>query len=239
VRNWIITIAALLLAGAVVNFAVAWACSAFARLGNQLNVEASPSDEAWLKANAPFLLNEDWPLSDAVATKHGFGKRFRVVAAGDAYTEGAHGYRLALGWPLRSVCYSGFRYKHRQDDGSITSTDHHLGRIRFPWASADDFFARADILGAGLAVNSLLYATILCLFIRGPVALRRFIRSSRGLCLACGYPLGESPVCTECGKEARRGPTHRCSCRAARCASDRVAGLQCLHGRGPASPARS
>ncbi len=34
----------------------------------------------------------------------------------------------------------------------------------------------------------------------GPFALRRFLRVRRGLCPKCAYPMGESSVCTECGR---------------------------------------
>ncbi len=52
----------------------------------------------------------------------------------------------------------------------------------------------------GFAVNTLFYAAVLWLLIPGPYALRRFIRVKRGLCVACAYPVGESEVCSECGK---------------------------------------
>ena len=61
------------------------------------------------------------------------------------------------------------------------------------------------LIASGFAVNTLFYATILWLLIPGPFALRRFIRVKRGLCPACAYParpypVGESLVCSECGK---------------------------------------
>ncbi len=52
----------------------------------------------------------------------------------------------------------------------------------------------------GFAVNTLLYATVLWLLICGPFLLRRFIRVKCGRCVKCGYLVGESAVCTECGK---------------------------------------
>ncbi len=55
-------------------------------------------------------------------------------------------------------------------------------------------------LWPGFAINTLFYATILWLLIPGPFALRRFLRMRRGLCPKCAYPMGESSVCTECGK---------------------------------------
>ena len=51
----------------------------------------------------------------------------------------------------------------------------------------------------GFLINTVFYAAVLCLLICGPFALRRLIRRRRGLCPGCGYPGGESDVCTECG----------------------------------------
>jgi hypothetical protein len=53
----------------------------------------------------------------------------------------------------------------------------------------------------GFAVNTIFYAAILWLLIPGPFALRRLIRRRRGLCPKCAYPMGDSEVCTECGRE--------------------------------------
>ncbi len=54
----------------------------------------------------------------------------------------------------------------------------------------------------GFMVNTLFYAAILFvgwLLFAVPFALRRRRRIKRGLCPACGYRVGTSPVCTECG----------------------------------------
>jgi len=59
-------------------------------------------------------------------------------------------------------------------------------------------------LWPGFAVNTIFYAVAFWLLIGGPFALRRFIRLQRGLCLKCGYPMGDSGVCTECGKALLR-----------------------------------
>ena len=52
----------------------------------------------------------------------------------------------------------------------------------------------------GLAVNTIFYAAVLWLLIGGLFLLRRHLRRRRGLCPACAYPMGEAPICTECGK---------------------------------------
>ncbi len=50
-------------------------------------------------------------------------------------------------------------------------------------------------------INTLLYTAVLWLLIPGPFVLRRLIRMKRGRCVKCAYPMGESAVCTECGRE--------------------------------------
>ena len=55
-------------------------------------------------------------------------------------------------------------------------------------------------LWPGFAVNTLFYAAVLWLLIPGPFVLRRFVRIKRGRCVKCAYPMGESGVCSECGK---------------------------------------
>jgi hypothetical protein len=58
----------------------------------------------------------------------------------------------------------------------------------------------------GFAINTLFYAGVLWVLLCGPFALRRMIRRRRGLCAQCAYPIGQSPVCTECGAPHAVGP---------------------------------
>lgn len=51
----------------------------------------------------------------------------------------------------------------------------------------------------GFIVNTLVYAALLWLLVAAPFTARRMIRRRRGLCEKCAYPVGVSPVCTECG----------------------------------------
>ena len=52
----------------------------------------------------------------------------------------------------------------------------------------------------GFAINTVFYAVLLWLLFAAPFALRRRRRIRRGLCPKCAYPVGDSRVCTECGK---------------------------------------
>ncbi len=59
------------------------------------------------------------------------------------------------------------------------------------------------VAAPGFGFNTLFYAALLWLLFFGPFTLRRHLRARRGLCPACGYPVGESAVCSECGKRVR------------------------------------
>jgi hypothetical protein len=55
----------------------------------------------------------------------------------------------------------------------------------------------------GFAINTIFYAAILWLLFAFPFMIRRRRRIKRGLCPACAYPVGDSAVCTECGKQVK------------------------------------
>ena len=58
-------------------------------------------------------------------------------------------------------------------------------------------------IASGFLYNTIFYAVPLWVLVTGPFALRRFIRTKRGLCVKCGYDLkgAEHEVCPECGTE--------------------------------------
>jgi hypothetical protein len=60
-------------------------------------------------------------------------------------------------------------------------------------------------LWPGFAVNTVFYAGMLWMLFAASFALLRRRRKKHGLCPACAYPVGASNVCTECGKAL----THR------------------------------
>ena len=77
------------------------------------------------------------------------------------------------------------------------------GRWQAPWSWLRPQYDLPLPVGAiwpGFLVNTVFYATLLWLLIRGPFVLRRFIRHRRGQCPQCAYPMGETVVCSECGE---------------------------------------
>ncbi len=57
----------------------------------------------------------------------------------------------------------------------------------------------------GFIINTVFYAMLLWLPSTPPFAVRRKIRRRRGQCEKCAYPVGTSPVCTECGAAVSNG----------------------------------
>lgn len=55
----------------------------------------------------------------------------------------------------------------------------------------------------GFAINLAFWTCVAAWGCGLVVGSRRFIRWRRHLCVACGYPIGSSPVCTECGRRLR------------------------------------
>lgn len=109
----------------------------------------------------------------------------------------------ARGWPVLSLaCESRWSQAHDRWE-PVAPT----GIASMPWGAPfrasylpDRRFLPLRPLWPGFAINTLFYTVILWGLFAAPLALRRRIRISRGLCPACAYPIGESPVCTECGQ---------------------------------------
>lgn len=120
------------------------------------------------------------------------------------------------GWPMRSL-RSVVRSSSIDDDGAYVTGAGlfdvvEMGRLR-PDELRSLCAWRADYLPTspmplGFAVNSLLFAAIPAapVFLLGPI--RRALRLRAGLCPRCKYPIGPSPVCTECGHALRKAPAH-------------------------------
>ncbi len=98
---------------------------------------------------------------------------------------------IALNDRANSQPFALFSYKGTVAAGWPTEA------LGYTWTS-NEFPAYSSLrpIWPGLAVNTLFYAALLWL----PFAVRQWIRMWRGLCPRCGYPMGESDLCTECGK---------------------------------------
>ncbi len=57
----------------------------------------------------------------------------------------------------------------------------------------------------GLLANSVFFGAVALVLVRGPGMIRRIVRRHRHRCMACGYPWGVTPCCTECGVPVKEG----------------------------------
>ena len=224
----VVLILLLLLAGAVVNIAVAWGCALWV---DPTQVDDPPvglivtDAESWevMKCERPGLtaLATTWAKSASEHTTPpgvylthprslipSWGQlgapssEFRVanVRPGQLLIE----YRdvIGAGWPMRSMWHEPLCTIGDRDHRRVLPSQG--GYIRTSLPSWRGMFLRAIPLRPvwpGFAVNTIFYAAILWLLICGPFALRRLIRRRRGLCPACGYDMthAEHESCPECG----------------------------------------
>ncbi len=217
----LLILAAFLLAGVVVNVAVAWGCALWSptKGGESIRYVKGLPDE--LKA----LMPSGW-LTPAYrgsiwlwqGRSLGFGVRISKVGSAELLPPGSGIPLLAptrvvnfhrAGWPVHSMrCRVLVTRETRTEPqvlGGFTPNAvlgaRTLRTRRFlspPLAHSHPVPCRP--IWPGFAVNAIFYAAVLWLLIPGPFALRRLIRVRRGLCPACAYPLGGSAVCSECGK---------------------------------------
>ena len=220
-KRRVLMVLALLVAGAVVNMAVAWGCAVWIpasgpyigerRAASLTELEADGAWRFWAieryARSGAVLYRSHWDTRselldcDEITTRSTDLKPselapswagLRTPPAADYEIRHAHAY----GWPFISM-WQDYLYTGGGYGGDL------VHGLQLAFLPADGGFARAVPLcpiWPGFAVNALFYAAVLCVPICGLFALRRLIRRRRGLCPACAYPMGESAVCTECGK---------------------------------------
>jgi hypothetical protein len=216
----VVKLGVFLLLGAIINVAVAWGCASHSPAETQFDL----SRHEWPRAtpnNWPANPDYGWQFVGwgmTVLISDGHGPEPIGRWNGDVY-EGSWNrdlYRFAWftsGWPMCSMHWS--LYDMLPDArGTLDHwPDQTHGWLRSgfhaPTVQEDEWrFQRrlpVALLWPGFVINTFFYGAVLSLFFTAPVALRRRSRTRRGLCPACGYPVGTSVVCTECG-----GPVRRC-----------------------------
>jgi len=216
VRRRLLIVAAFLLAGAVVNVAVAWGCAVL------VDFTVAQSEVGGAKGSA-----HDW-----VIWHHDARAALRIRALATSGNVDEHEQYPQHSWMLPSWGPLAVQVRLQQEDEPFLRIADAYGWPRysmwsaFGWDTAhwpnvmiDPRWSAILVespmgrnygetlralplrpIWAGFALNTLFYAAILWLLICGPLALRRFTRVKRGLCPGCAYPRGELNLCSECGK---------------------------------------
>ena len=226
VKRHLLVAAVFLLAGAVVNVAVAWGCAIWIDLPFKGSLEKMGGSQkgsiykSWLvwtlRKHGAFRVYSRWTdpyagsgVSGGILPEHAAPLVPEwapfLAPTYEPSSRARHAYFAdARGWPLHSM-WSGLKVSNMQ--GRTPPSIKTLGIALDPEMMAD-YNDHENLrllplrpLPLGFMVNTLLYATVLWLLIPGPFALRRLIRVKRGCCPTCGYPKGESAICSECGNE--------------------------------------
>ena len=202
----------LVIGGAIVNVAVAWGLAlrlppqqliakyAFIddmqllvdRQAGSRYVYASQSrdiDERFDRVEWPVLQRELPPFSK-FQSRQWIAEQLEEIRLGTVYAQiGEH----AHGWPLLSL----------RCDFRIRFTTPNTPVVEFNGGLESDGRYKRVIpyhpIWPGFAINTIFYAAILWVVFFVPGKVKRTLRRRRGMCPACAYPIGTSPVCTECG----------------------------------------
>jgi hypothetical protein len=219
-RRAIVLIAVLLLAGAVVNVAVAWGCLLFpetfaARFyqGNDSAVVAASSDEieSVRKAFRATQFRDDQCLSSGTSRLGWTMREAEVLPR--LRRPSSLGANSVVDVPRLNHLVAGLPFKSLEGVRSET-----IGQVNRSGAlPVPSFLGSSEPLASmsmmpilplwpGFAINTVFYAAILWALFAAPFALRRRRRIKRGLCRHCGYDLrgraADAHFCPECGASA-------------------------------------
>ena len=220
------TIAVFLLGGAVINIAVAWGCALSSRLdyGDLVGrtCTSSLTSPAWhftayqkpgyRSVTVGYIpRNVDWAVPEGeprLALRELVPPSWLERIDGPGLGLKIHTARFdTYGWPARSLLSGCLIIL----DDTWTAT-YFFGSIPLAPFPPDPDYAEwyfeprslpVRPMWSAFLVNVAFYAGFLWLGVQGPLMVFRFARQRKrrkaGACPACGYPRGQSPVCTECG----------------------------------------
>ncbi len=233
-RRRLLTLAIFLLAGAVVNVAVAWAITAVPKWRRETTVAR--------KVEWPHPVPKHWPQRAIRLQGGAFGWRHDQYSAilmgftdnGAQWVDGRFIIIIAsAGWPCRALQSENWTDWVVSWEPGVSGNYRFDGQPRRTWWLSG-IIPPVNVFGfgpqktsavkaphwslvgsdktlpvrpvwTGFAVNTIFYAALLWLPF-APFTLRRLIRRRRGLCPACAYDLrhGEHEACPECGRALPR-----------------------------------
>lgn len=208
-RRVFVVLIGLLLLGAVINVAVAWGCArVHAAIDGELIPYQYPEHDNFIFFIDSRVGYEVVMPCERQGSVRDSQEAFEYVWPVWWESEAVfpHGSGLACGWPARS--FSATQHYELVDDGSDTPIVNQIVHGGIPLPERQGRNGAFSIPGVlpfkpiwpGFAINTFFYAAIGWLVLVAPIQLRRQLRSRRGCCPACAYPIGANEVCTECGQ---------------------------------------
>lgn len=209
-RRTVVQLVVYLLLGVLINLTIAWGCAILLPgEGDWPTYEGSWASgekaEEYLRRTLGKIhhIPEDYPASSS--SERGFGWTRSQADVGHVYGGGM----VSAGWPLRTLRGAVFVV------GGPTGSEDVVHALLLPAGASERTLFPLHPLWLGMITNSLLYAGIPWFCARRATACRKSLRLRRGLCPGCGYAIGESLTCSECGVElpksavGKRSPSAR------------------------------
>jgi len=187
-----------LLLGAIVNVAVAWGCAMWSPiLSTDKDNDAAQLIESgfgYTRQSKLQFAGPRWMIAGETSDGQ-FIFEYNPAADGPSTVVPE---RASCGWPLRGLVGS---FRKSRNDSSVPDSIVIPDRFRFLGARSR---LPSQITWREFLINTVFYALLLWLLFAIPFALRRRLRLRRGHCPHCNYPFGDSPTCTECGRDLSR-----------------------------------
>ena len=198
-NRWPLRLAIFLLLGAVVNVGVSAGCALLAAPGADHDfLDTETSARILRRVGVPGELFERYKGPHGVAWGCP-GYRLTFLFLWDDVARPGHSrLYVAAGWPL--LCFDADAVWTARTavarPGVRVARQVSLPAVTLPHRTVP---LRPRLWAVGL--NSLFYAQLLFLVVRGPFFVRRLVRHTRGLCEACGYDVrhADHQACPECG----------------------------------------
>lgn len=185
-----------LLIGAILNMGIAWLVVVTATW-NSLQWQHL-TDLAW-PSNTP----SSWPgVKHRMEGQAHYWRVDRYISERTSDTQSYFVDIFAVGWPVRSFQWQSCTRLNHNHLEYLTSSAWNDG-IHLPaWLDpGQNTWRRFPLrpVRIGFAINTAIFAFFLMAIWLGLRHIRTLLRLRADLCPRCKYPIGPSPVCTECG----------------------------------------
>ena len=193
-KSRLLIAAVFLLAGAVMNVAVAWgyATGGWLPTGTGTTIGLDEGEAQQVLANRLGVVGAE---RFHAYEERSVGSTFVVVSGYFSNRPNHHVTVITTGWPYLAL-EGHWGLVDGQPETSrllVTRWERRDNVVVFPFYP----------IWPGFAANTIFYSAALWMLPLGPLAIRRLIRRKRGHCINCGYDLRgvEHEVCPECGVE--------------------------------------
>ncbi len=220
-KRCLVAVAVALMGGSIVNVAVAWTLALVRNLGQITNSirwgYSTNASERWYVGVVDCPPGTRFIIGLTHALDAGGGILREELPTWSATRDAPQSspsldsksaiYEIAHGWPFVSLrCTLTRSTGESRVTGSLDlSWGIALGQ---PKRTSDPPTQELRVLPLlpiwpGFVANSLVYGALLWLLFVSRLGLRWLVRVSRGRCANCGYRLGKSVICPECGAQSR------------------------------------